>query len=190
MLITGRLEIERAAMSHSMSYTRFLTANPAHFKGSEPARAASWYQDASVQQRLKRSSAAFEQGTELRFICRLKGAQPIVVEFAFTNIMRGPFQACFLGFRVGKRFEGQGYMTEALHAGISYVFQTTGLHRIMAAYRPTNYRSGRTLHRLGFRVEGYAPRYLLLDGAWRDHVLTALVSDDWQQGAPAGVQPA
>ena len=38
-----------------------------------------------------------------------------------------------------------------------------------------NERSGRLLERLGFEKEGYAKRYLKIDGLWEDHVLTAKV---------------
>jgi len=38
---------------------------------------------------------------------------------------------------------------------------------------PHNARSGRLLERLGFVNEGLAKDYLFIDGAWRDHVLTA-----------------
>jgi ribosomal-protein-alanine N-acetyltransferase len=48
------------------------------------------------------------------------------------------------------------------------------LHRVQAAFRPENLRSGRVLERLGFRSEGVAPDYLYIDGAWRDHVVTSL----------------
>lgn len=37
-------------------------------------------------------------------------------------------------------------------------------------------RSARVLARLGFVREGLAPRYLHIGGAWRDHVLNALVN--------------
>tara|TARA_B100001964_G_C14031207_1_gene508355 strand:+ start:679 stop:789 length:111 start_codon:yes stop_codon:yes gene_type:complete len=34
------------------------------------------------------------------------------------------------------------------------------------------------LGKLGFEREGYAKRYLKIDGCWQDHVLTALVFSD------------
>ena len=40
------------------------------------------------------------------------------------------------------------------------------------------------LERLGFTREGYARDYLFINGAWRDHVMTSLVSTRWK--APQG----
>jgi ribosomal-protein-alanine N-acetyltransferase len=45
----------------------------------------------------------------------------------------------------------------------------------MANYMPRNDRSGRLLGRLGFEKEGYAKRYLKIEGLWEDHVLTAKI---------------
>ena len=53
------------------------------------------------------------------------------------------------------------------------MFDTVGLHRIQANHLPENVRSARLLRRVGFVPEGYARDYLFIDGAWRDHVLTA-----------------
>jgi len=50
---------------------------------------------------------------------------------------------------------------------------------VQANARPENARSLRLLDRLGFEREGYARQYLFIDGAWRDHVLTALRAPDW-----------
>ena len=91
----------------------------------------------------------------------------------YTQIARGPFQSCMLGYAIDHAHEGQGLMREALEATIEHVFAVLRLHRIQANYVPDNARSGRLLERLGFVSEGLAKDYLFIDGAWRDHVLTA-----------------
>jgi ribosomal-protein-alanine N-acetyltransferase len=78
-------------------------------------------------------------------------------------------------------------MAEALRAANAFVFGSMRLHRIMANYRPENERSARLLERLGFEREGLARDYLFIDGAWRDHVLTALVNPHFD---PAWVEAA
>jgi len=78
-------------------------------------------------------------------------------------------------------------MREALASALAYVFGELRLHRVMAAYVPTNERSGRLLKSLGFEVEGYAREYLLLDGVWRDHVLTSRISGAEESPPPQPV---
>ena len=94
----------------------------------------------------------------------------------FGNIVKGIFQACHLGYSIAKKHEGQGLMAEALQAGIDYIFETRGLHRIMANHVPGNLRSARLLEKLGFEREGYARAYLKIGGKWEDHVLNALIN--------------
>ncbi len=101
---------------------------------------------------------------------------PIIGTCNYSNIVRGPFQACHLGYQIGLAQQGRGMMAEALRSANAFMFDERRLHRIMANYRPENYRSARLLQRLGFRREGIAADYLFIDGAWRDHVLTALVN--------------
>lgn len=72
-------------------------------------------------------------------------------------------------------------MYEALTAAVKYTFEEMNLHRIMANYMPANERSGKLLRQLGFTLEGYARDYLLLEGGWRDHILTSLINEHWKQ---------
>jgi ribosomal-protein-alanine N-acetyltransferase len=98
----------------------------------------------------------------------------IVGRVNFTQIVRGPFQSCMLGYAIDAECQGQGLMYEALQAALEHAFVVLRLHRVQANHLPENQRSARLLQRLGFRVEGLAREYLYINGAWRDHVLTAL----------------
>ncbi|MBU2710099.1 ribosomal protein S5-alanine N-acetyltransferase [Zooshikella harenae] len=97
----------------------------------------------------------------------------------YSNIVRGAFQACHLGYSVDYRYQGQGLMFKVLSNTIEYMFKEHKLHRIMANYIPENERSGQLLARLGFEKEGYAKAYLNINGRWRDHILTAKVNEQW-----------
>jgi ribosomal-protein-alanine N-acetyltransferase len=105
-------------------------------------------------------------------------AGPVLGTVNFTQIFRGAFQACYLGYSLDHRLEGRGLMHEAVGAAIRHVFDVLKLHRIMVNYVPSNERSATLARRLGFVPEGIARDYLYIDGAWRDHVLTALTNPD------------
>jgi [ribosomal protein S5]-alanine N-acetyltransferase len=95
-----------------------------------------------------------------------------------SNVRRGVTQCCALGYWIGARFARRGYMTDAIRALIPFVFGTLGLHRIEAACLPENEASRSLLTKAGFREEGLARKYLLINGEWSDHVLFALLEDE------------
>ncbi len=99
---------------------------------------------------------------------------PLLGQVNLNNIVRGAFQAAHLGYHLDRDAEGRGLMSEALSLVIDYAFGPFQLHRLMAGYVVGNARSAKVLARLNFRVEGIAKSYLFIDGAWRNHVLTAL----------------
>lgn len=98
----------------------------------------------------------------------------------FVNFIRGHFFACRLGYGLDRDYEGKGFMYDALHVAIRYLFQELNMHRIEANYLPWNEKSGKVLHRLGFKKEGYAERYLHVHGKWEPHILTALTNPSWR----------
>lgn len=103
---------------------------------------------------------------------------PILGWITLSNVIRGVFESCNMGYKLDRRMQGFGYMTEAAHVTIDFAFRTLRLHRVMAAYMPHNQRSAALLRRLGFTIEGIARDYLFISGSWRDHVLTSLVNPD------------
>lgn len=124
-----------------------------------------------------------EQGTAIRLFIFNKetNERKLLGMCSFTQIFRGAFQACYLGYKLDHEYEGKGLMTEALQRAFRFIFEVEGLHRIMANYMPVNKRSARLLHRLGFQIEGYAKNYLMINDQWEDHVLTALSYEHWKQ---------
>lgn len=127
----------------------------------------------------------FHQDQAARFVLKMRdprhptlGAGRIIGQINFANIVRGPWQACTVGYHLDRAAEGMGLMGEALDAAVVYMFEVRRLHRVMANFIPDNDRSGALLDRLGFEREGYARNYLFINGAWRDHVLTSRINPD------------
>ena len=71
-------------------------------------------------------------------------------------------------------------MTEGLKLVLRRAFGTLHLHRLEANIQPHNKSSLKLFHRLGFRREGYSPRYLKIGARWRDHERWALLVEEWR----------
>lgn len=159
--------------------SEFYRRNAEHLTATEPLRPNDFHEPQQWRERLETWLGEETTGTAARFLLALKTEPSEVVGVVnFTNIVRGPFQACFLGFSIDRGYEGQGLMHEALESGLKYATRDLELHRVMANHLPENLRSGGLLKRLGVVVEGYARDYLKIRGAWRDHVLCSYTASD------------
>jgi ribosomal-protein-alanine N-acetyltransferase len=121
-----------------------------------------------------------QAGTTLPLFVCLKQNGRIVGGVTLGSIRRGVAESCTLGYWMGEQHAGQGPMADALRGLLPHVFDRMRLHRIEAACIPDNARSQRLLEKVGFRREGYLNGYLKINGAWRDHLLYALIAEDWQ----------
>src|SRR5579872_3711406 len=97
-----------------------------------------------------------------------------------SNMRRGVAETASLGYWIGEPFARQRLMTAALPLVLDFAFERLRLHRVEAACLPTNVPSRAALLRAGFTEEGYARRYLLIDGKWQDHLLFAILREDWR----------
>lgn len=100
-----------------------------------------------------------------------------------SNVRRGVTQSCSLGYWVGAPYARRGLMTAAVAAVVPFVFEHLRLHRLEAACLPINAASIRLLEKSGFTREGFARRYLRINGVWQDHLLYAMLHDDPRPGA-------
>ena len=177
-LATPRLRVEHATAEHAALHPAFFARNRPHFAPWEPPRPAGIETESYWRTELEKARDEFSSRHAVRFVIFLRDQQPreLIGRINFMQIFGGPFQSCVLGYQIDRRHEGRGLMHEALTACLDYMFREFGLHRVQAGYRPQNERSARLLARLGFQTIGIARDYLFIDGAWRDHVLTALTN--------------
>jgi ribosomal-protein-alanine N-acetyltransferase len=113
-------------------------------------------------------------------ICLLDemGEERLVGQLTLGNIVRRAFCSAYAGYWVDSAVAGRGITPTALALAVDHAFRNGGVHRIEVNIRPENRPSRRVVEKLGFREEAYHPRYLHIDGAWRDHAGYALTTED------------
>jgi ribosomal-protein-alanine N-acetyltransferase len=116
----------------------------------------------------------------LGLIAREKAGGRIAGVVNLSEIVGGFFQNAYLGYYGIAGMSGRGLMTEAVRLGVSYAFHDLGLHRLEANIQPGNAPSRALAKRLGFRQEGFSPRYLKIAGEWRDHERWAILAEEWR----------
>ena len=126
----------------------------------------------------------------LRAVARAGTGMPFVIEYdgrlvgqlTVNNIVRSSAQFASVGYWVVESVAGRGIATRAVAMVIDHLLTTAGLHRVEIAIRPENAASLRVVEKLGIREVGYAPAYLHIDGAWRDHRLFAITREELGRG--------
>jgi [ribosomal protein S5]-alanine N-acetyltransferase len=99
-----------------------------------------------------------------------------------NEIVHGAFCSGYLGYYAFAPCTGRGYMRAGMRKVIARAFGVHRLHRLEANIQPDNARSRRLAASLGFRVEGFSPRYLKIRGRWRDHERWAITREEWLPG--------
>ena len=133
---------------------------------------------ASFRRRIKRYSEDQRSDLAYAFFVFRKHDDALVGGLTLANVRRGCAQAGSLGYWMGAAYARQGLMTAAVKAVLPFAFATLKLHRVEAACIPANVASVRLLEKTGFSREGFARRYLCIDGVWQDHLLFARLADD------------
>ena len=102
----------------------------------------------------------------------------MVGQVTVSGITWGSARSANLGYWIDRAYAGRNITTTAVALVIDHCFTAVGLHRIEVAVRPENTASLRVVRKLGLRQEGEAPRYLHIDGDWRDHLLFGVTREE------------
>lgn len=184
-LETPRLIVRGGTHEDALAAAEYMSRNMTYLAPTEPSRPPEFYTQNYWLEVIKNNDFEYTAGSSCRFFIFHKSSPKVVIGTAgLTGILRGPFQACYLGYGLDEKMQGHGYMTEALQNIVGFAFGRPGkglnLHRIMANHLPSNTQSAAVLKRLNFVCEGLARDYLLIEGRWQDHVLNALTNVNWQ----------
>lgn len=145
----------------------------------EPRWAPDELERPAWRERLSRYREDFARGAAVSFLIFENASGAMTGGITLGNIRYGVSLSAHIGYWMGERYAGRGYMHEALGLVVDHAFESLHMHRLEAACLPNNERSIRVLEKAGFTREGLARAYLKINGKWQDHYLYARIA-----GAP------
>ena len=98
------------------------------------------------------------------------------------GITYGSLRSAYIGYWIDKELAGRGIMPAAVAMACDFCLDVMRLHRIEINIRPENTASLRVVEKIGLRKEGERPKFLHIDGEWRDHVTYVVVSGEFPEG--------
>ena len=144
----------------------------------EPQWSSDELERAGWRRRVKRYREEYEAGSAIAFLIFETVQRRLIGGITIGNVRYGVSQSAQIGYWMGERYAGQGYMQDAIRVLISHAFGAMRLHRIEAACIPANARSIRVLEKAGFSREGLLRSYLRINGIWQDHFIYSLIADE------------
>ncbi|MET9019362.1 GNAT family N-acetyltransferase [Actinopolymorpha sp. NPDC004070] len=135
-----------------------------------------WMSLPSTPEQFRAYLARYEGPDEESVLVCVRGSGAIAGMVNINSIIRGRFQSGSVAYAAFAPTAGQGYLTEGLTLAVRFAFEQLRLHRLEAQIQPANHASLKLVRRVGFRQEGYSPKLLYIDGAWRDHERWAITN--------------
>lgn len=155
-------------------------------------RNQNWFRqwESTVPDEFSDGKASFYQIVKnLRIEAKAQRSLPFVMEIdkkiagqiTVANINYGSTRSAYIGYWIAEEFAGKGYTPLAVAMAIDHCFEVLKLHRLEITIRPENLKSLRVVEKLGLRSEGLRPKYLHIDGDWRDHLVFAINKDEYNE---------
>lgn len=166
-----RIELERPSILREQEFLAAVSRSRGLHRG--------WVSPPDTREKYRAYLGSLRTTNREGFFVTLKESDSIAGLINVNEIVRGAFMSAYLGYCALQPHAGEGYIREGLCQAIAYSFRKLKLHRLEANVQPDNRRSLALVKNLGFRKEGFSPRYLKVCGRWRDHERWALLADEW-----------
>jgi len=178
MLRTSRVTLRPPVLGDFAQWAKLREASRSFLAPWEPIWPPDDLTKVAFRRRIRRYQREIRSGMGYPFLIFSPDGETLFGGLTLAHIQRGVTQSAVLGYWMGEPYAGKGLMTAAVNATIEFAFETLHLNRVEAACLPHNAASIRLLEKVGFTREGYARKYLCIEGRWQDHILYGLVRSD------------
>ncbi|MFI5547937.1 GNAT family N-acetyltransferase [Streptomyces sp. NPDC051815] len=177
MIIDG-VEMRGVELGDAAGLAEVFTRNRAHMAHVEPVRPDAFYTERGQRARIEGVLAERDAGRIVPYVFVEKATGAPVGAMNLGSITLGPLCSGGVGYWVDRAWQGKGLASTALEEVCRIARDELGLHRVEAGTLVDNLASQRVLAKAGFESYGLAPRYLHINGAWRDHRLFQRILHD------------
>ncbi len=153
-----------------------------HLRPFEPRWTPQDMTQRAFAERIRRAGQMIADNSEFSFFLFdiSSGTEGLLGGLTLSNIRYRAACHANLGYWMGVDAANKGYMTRAVGLALPFAFDKLHMQRLHAACLPHNDASIRVLEKNGFVKEGFAEKYLQIDGLWRDHLLFGLTKDRFE----------
>ena len=169
MTPSSRIYIEKIQSKHEGEYLRAVRGS---IKTLKP-----WIEVIKTRKAFTQLIKAISAPEDKAYLIRRMGDGALVGVIEIRDIFMGHFKCGYLIYYAFNGFRGEGYMKEALSIIIERAFKKFKLHRLEANIQPNNKSSIGLAKSVGLLYEGYSPKFLKINGDWRDHERWAMIND-------------
>ncbi|WP_430787444.1 GNAT family N-acetyltransferase [Virgibacillus flavescens] len=172
---TARLTLRRFNGKDTESFHSY-RANP------EVARFQSWenyqYHQAETFVNNQMKNNPNQPGTWFQFAIALAETNQLIGDCALHTLLDEP-RIVEIGFTLAPEYQGNGYVTEAIHALLEYIFYKLEKHKVIAFTDVRNTKSIAVLERLSMRREGHLLQNYRSKGQWVDEYQYAILRSEF-----------
>jgi len=157
----------------------YFNRNREHLREFDPLRSENFYTVENRKKAIEQELVDIANGEQLRLWIFEKSDvnfEKIVGTICFSNIIRGFFLSCYVGYSIDFEERNKEYITESLKKGVEIMFDEYKLHRIEATVMPQNIPSLQVLKKVNFKNEGLSKKYQKINGKWENHLHMVLLN--------------
>lgn len=174
LIKTERLVLRASRKTDFKKWCEVRARNESYLKPFEPEWSDNWNTRRVFSRRVSRQEKEWINGLAYSYLVFERGSQDIIGGMNVNAVNRGAAQFASLGYWVSEDKQGQGLMSEAMSGIIFFCFYILNLDRLNAATLEKNEKSIRLLKSKGFEEEGFARKYIEIEGRRQDHLLFGL----------------